>query len=124
MEARAARIGEHVEDDELLAALGDALGLGPRPCGVGRVERALLLPPVLPGDFDVPGHGGRVAERRLVGLLAHVFSLITSWVVACRGAADKKKPLAQEGSRVDAGMLPALVNAAAEGAADQPCAQG
>jgi hypothetical protein len=68
VQARATGVGEHVEDEQLLAA-GHLLGLGPGTRGVGRVERALLLPAVLPGQLDLLGQLGGVAVRRLAHLV-------------------------------------------------------
>ena len=66
VQTRPARVREHVEDDQLLAATGDLLGLGPRPGRVGRLEGARLLPAVLPRELDVARHRRGVAERGLV----------------------------------------------------------
>jgi hypothetical protein len=75
VQAGAARVGEHVEDEEVPAGvLGDALGVGPRPGGVGCVVGAALLPPVLPGDLDLPGQLGGVAVRGLAHLVLVVVS--------------------------------------------------
>ena len=56
----AGRVGEHVQQVELLAARRGAGRIGPRPGRVRRVERALGGPAVLPGQLDV----GWPARRR------------------------------------------------------------
>ena len=110
VEAGTARVGKHVEDEEVPAgAGGDALRVGPRPGGVGRVVGPTLLPPVLPGDLDAPGQLGGVAVRGL----AHVVLVVVS-------SAPMKKPLAQEGSPRGPGGL----SAAVEGAATSSRPQG
>ena len=99
VQARAARVGEHVEDEELLA-VGDLLGLGPGAGGVGGVEGPLLLPPVLPGDLDLPGQLGGVAVRRLVHLIPRVVVATAACLRELRLLTQRpftKKPLAQEG---------------------------
>ena len=64
MEARAARIREHVEHVEL-RAVGDALeAIGERTAGVRRPERPLLFPAVLPSLLDLVGKARGVAVRR------------------------------------------------------------
>jgi hypothetical protein len=75
VQAGAARVGKHVEDEEVPAGvLGDALGVGPWPGGVRCVVGAALLPPVLPGDLDLPGQLGGVAVRGLAHLVLVVVS--------------------------------------------------
>ncbi len=65
----ARRVREHVEDEELVPA-GHLGRIGQRAGGVGRLERALALPAVLPPRLDllgqrrrVPVLGGVVAPR-------------------------------------------------------------
>ena len=61
------RIREHVEHEQLLAPLGCQLGVAEQPGRVGRLERAVLGPPVLPAELDVLRQGGRVPEAGGVG---------------------------------------------------------
>ncbi len=64
-------VREHVHR-EVLGPVGDLVEARAQPPdGVGRVERPLGLPPVLPRQLDLLGQGRRVAVRRLVGGLAH-----------------------------------------------------
>ncbi len=58
-------VGEHVQDEELLAA-GHTLRVSPRAGRVRGVERALVLPPVLPRQLDALGQLGRVSVRSVV----------------------------------------------------------
>ena len=91
VQAGAARVGEHVEHEEVPARVGgDGLRVGPRAGGVGRVVGAALLPAVLPGDLDLPGQLGGVAVRRLAHLVLVVSVVGSGWPM--------KKPLTQEGS--------------------------
>ena len=57
------RVREHVEHEQLLAALGSQFGVAERPGRVRRLERAVLGPPVLPAQLDVLRERGRVPER-------------------------------------------------------------
>ena len=65
VQARTARVREHVEDVELLSAR-HALGVGPGAGRVGRLEGALALPHVLPVLLDPAGKGSGIAVQRLV----------------------------------------------------------
>jgi len=67
VQARAAGVGEHVQDVELLST-GDLLGVGPGARRVRRPEGALAVPAVLPLLLDPSGQVSGVAVRRLIGL--------------------------------------------------------
>ncbi len=67
MQSAARRVREHVEHEQLLAALGGQLGVGQRAGGVRRLERVVLVPPVLPAQFDVLGERSVVAVGGCVG---------------------------------------------------------
>ena len=101
VQPRARRVREHVHHEELGAVL-DPLEARAQPAGrVGRVERALGLPAVLPRELDplrqrrgvaVRGHvPARLLDVRLVGGLAH------RGAPGSRPTAGMKKPLTQEG---------------------------
>ena len=62
VQAGAARIREHVEHVELLAAAGGEFGVGERPGGVGRLERVVLVPPVLPSAARCPAQASRSTD--------------------------------------------------------------
>ena len=96
-------VREHVHQ-EVLGPVRHPLEASAQPAGrVGRVEGALGLPAVLPGELDPLRQRRRVAVRGhafvllggagLVGRLAH---RSCSWIRV--PAADIKKPLTQEGS--------------------------
>ena len=65
METGTGRVREHVHDEQLrtFGEVARAVGwtLGQRPCGVGRVVRASILPALLPCGFDRVGEGSVVA---------------------------------------------------------------
>ena len=60
-------IREHVEHEQLLAALGRQLGVAQRPGRVGRVERVVGVPPVLPARLDLQRERSRVPIGGCVG---------------------------------------------------------
>ena len=67
VEAGAAGVGEHVQHVEL-GLVGDLVEAGAQVTDRVRAEeRALALPPVLPGGLDLTGERGRVAVRGRVG---------------------------------------------------------
>ena len=66
MQADARRVREHVLDKHLLAEWLGAVGIGECANGIGRVERAVLRPKVLPTDFDVLRKRRRVPMFRSV----------------------------------------------------------
>jgi hypothetical protein len=98
VQARSARVGEHVEDEQVPAGVrGDPVRVAHGPAGFGAWKVPSLLPAVLPGHLDLPGQLGGVAVRRFV---AHRALLSFG---NCRGRVErrclvgKKKPLTQEG---------------------------
>lgn len=71
VQAGTARVGEHVEDEQMPAGVrGDPLGVCPGAGRVRGVVGASLLPAVLPGHLDLPGQRlGGVAVRGLAHLV-------------------------------------------------------
>src|SRR6202042_3150038 len=63
MQPSAAGIGEHVHEEELRLACDAPEALGQRASRVGRVERSLALPAVLPAQLDLVSELCIVAER-------------------------------------------------------------
>ena len=101
-------VREHVHH-ERLGPVGDALeALAERADRVGRVERPLGLPAVLPGQLDLLRQRGRVPVRRdavgrrvgarLAGRLAHGRCSRVIWC-ARTGGGQKKTPHAWRGRR-------------------------
>ena len=74
VQAGARRVREHVEHEQLLAALGGQVGVGERAGGVRRLERVVLVPPVLPAQLDV------LRERRGVAVRGVSFTLLSGGV--------------------------------------------
>jgi len=85
VEALPGRVGEHVQQVELLPCRPRP---GERPPRVVGVEGSLLLPAILPGRLDPLGQGGGVAEGGN-GVLGHAVLL---------GAPGMKKPPVRGGS--------------------------
>ena len=101
-------VREHVHH-ERLGPVGDALeAVAERADRVGRVERPVGLPAVLPGQLDLLGQRGRVPVRRdavgrrvgarLAGRLAHGRCSRVIWC-ARTGGGQKKTPHAWRGRR-------------------------
>ncbi len=63
VQARPGRVREHVEHEQLLAALGHQLRVSQGAGRVGCLEGVVGVPPVLPAQLDVLGEGSRVPER-------------------------------------------------------------
>ena len=102
VQPRARGVREHVHREEL-RPVGDPLEALAQPPGrVGRVERALGLPAVLPGELDLLGQRGRVAVRGTsppapfaVGCSTPVWSavwLIVRCSVVSSGGGHEKTP--------------------------------
>ncbi len=71
VQPRARWVREHVEHEQLLAALVGEFGVGEWAGGVGRLEGVMVVPPVLPAQFDVLRELRRVPMRRGVVHVAH-----------------------------------------------------
>jgi hypothetical protein len=62
----AGRVGEHVQQVDLVAPRGGQLRVAQLTTRVGRVEGAVIAPVVLPAALDPTGQRGGVPERRRV----------------------------------------------------------
>ena len=68
VQAGAGRVGEHVQQVDLVGPARAHPASAQRSARVGRVEGALGLPAVLPGQLDPVGQLGAVPERRHCGI--------------------------------------------------------
>ena len=67
VQSGARRVREHVEHEQLLSPGGGDLGIGQRAGGVRRLEGVVLVPPVLPAQFDVLRELSRIAVWWCIG---------------------------------------------------------